>query len=66
MAKKNFGGVENFSVLIPYKDLEILLETANEIKIFQQRLTRLENQLLALRMMYCEALEKIAQIDRYL
>ena len=66
MARKSFGCVENFSVLIPYKDLEKLLETAYELEEFQMRLKRMEEKQDALRVMYTEALMKIREIEKYL
>lgn len=66
MAKSDFCCAENFSVLIPYRDLEKLLQTANKLTEFQDRLHRTERQLDALRVMYTEAIEKIGEIQRYL
>lgn len=66
LPKKDFCFVDNFSVLIPYRDLERLLETANKMQFFQDQLTRTNEQLTALRIMYSEALEKIAEINRFL
>ena len=66
LSKQDFCCVDNFSVMIPYRELEKLLEVANKMQYFQDRLHRTEEQLLALRVMYTEALEKIAEINRYL
>ena len=66
MARKSFGCVENFSVLIPYKDLEKLLETAYKLEEFQMRLKRMEEKQDALRVMYTEALMKTREIEKYL
>lgn len=66
LPKKDFCCVDTFSVLIPYRDLERLLETANKMQFFQDQLARTNEQLTALRIMYSEALEKIAEINRYL
>lgn len=66
MSGKKFGSVDNFSVLIPYKDLEKLLETAYKLEQFQEALKRNDQKLDALRMMYTEALQKIREIERYL
>ena len=66
MKKTDFGCVENFSVLIPYKQLEQLLLCANNLERLQQDLKRTREELCALRGMYFEALEKIAEINRYL
>lgn len=65
MAKDDFCSVENFSVLIPYKDLEKLLNSANALENVQLRLHRTEEQLDALRRMYTEALMKIREIERF-
>ena len=66
LPKKEFCCVDNFSVLLPYRDLERLLETANKMQFFQDQLARTNEQLTALRIMYSEALEKIAEINRFL
>lgn len=66
LAKKDFCCVDNFSVLIPYKDLEHLFEIANKLPQFQQDLAQTRKELQALRTMYSEALQKIAEINRYL
>ena len=66
LAKKDFCCVDNFSVLIPYRDLEHLFEVANKLPQFQRDLEQTKEQLDALRRMYTEALQKIAEINRYL
>lgn len=66
MSKQDFCGVGNYSVLIPYKDLEKILETMNNLPQIQADLARTRKELDALRIMYREALQKIAEIDRYL
>ena len=65
-SSKGFGCVENFSVLIPYKDLEALLKIARNYDTLDKKVQRIEKQLESLRGMYHEALERIAEIDRYL
>ena len=66
LAKQNFCCVDNYSVLIPYRDLEKMLETANNLEQFQAQLKRTNEQLAALRLMYTEVLEKVAEMDKYL
>ena len=66
LAKKDFCCVDNFSVLIPYRDLEKLFEIANKLPQFERDLEQTKAQLDALRRMYTEALEKIGEINRYL
>ena len=66
LPKRDFCCVDNFSVLIPYKDLEHLFDIANKLPQFQQDLAQTKRELEALRIMYTEALQKIAEINRYL
>lgn len=65
-SSKGFCSAENFSVLIPYKDLESLLKIARNYDTLEKKVQRMEKQLDALRVMYSEALERIAEINRYL
>lgn len=65
-SSKGFGCAENFPVLIPYKDLESLLKIARNYDTLEKNVQRIEKQLGALRGMYDEALERIAEINRYL
>lgn len=65
-SSKGFCSAENFSVLIPYKDLETLLKIARNYDTLEKKVQRMEKQLDALRVMYSEALERIAEINRYL
>lgn len=66
MSKKNFCSVDNYSVLIPYRDLEKMLAIVNKMEHFQAQLERTNEQLSALRFMLTETLEKIAEMDKYL
>ena len=66
LPKRDFCCVDNFSVLIPYKDLELLFGIANNLPQFQHDLAQTRRELEALRVMYTEALQKIAEINRYL
>lgn len=65
-ASPSFCGVGDFSVLIPYRDLESLLQTARNLGQLVDRMSRLEEQHESLTRMYFEALEKIAEINRFL
>lgn len=67
MAKKDFCCVDNFSVLIPYKDLEKLLniaqnyeETNRELK---KAMSRLDEQFTALKIQFSETLEKLQELE---
>lgn len=43
-----------------------MMETANNLEQFQAQLKRTNEQLAALRLMYTEVLEKVAEMDKYL
>ena len=64
MDKPEFCGVGNFPVLIPYEDLEKLLEVANKLESYEKGLSLANDQLLAMRMQYAELLEKVRELDR--
>ncbi len=66
MKKQDFCCVENYSVLIPYKDLEILVQSANKIAHIEQLLKQSEMRCAAMQNMYSELLKKVAEINRYL
>lgn len=63
---KDFGCVHNFSVMIPYRDLEKLVEIGNNYEQLLERFSRMEKQMDSLRSMYTEALDKIGEIRRLL
>ena len=65
-SSSGFCSADNFSVLIPYKDLEALLKIAKNYDTLEKKVQRLEKQVEALRSMYLEALERIAEINRFL
>lgn len=65
-SKPDFCCVGNYSVLIPYRDLEKLMEIANKMGSFEDHLSRTDEQLDGLRMMYREAIDKIGEINRLL
>lgn len=66
MKRENFCSPENLSVIIPYKDYEKLVGMATNFDDLQKRMAQYERQLDALRSMYREALDKIAEINVYL
>ena len=66
MKKENFCCVENFSVIIPYRELEKMLESANKISHIEALAKRMEERASAMQVLYSEMLEKIREIDRYL
>ena len=59
---QKFCGVADFQAVIPYSDLVNLLEIANNFSTLLERMDALEKQHDRLRVMYFEALDKIAEI----
>lgn len=57
-----FGSVENYQVLIPYKDLVKMVEIANKVEQIELQYTRLQEQYAAIRGMFSECLDKIKEI----
>lgn len=66
MNKQNFCCVDNLSVLIPYRDLEKLLEVGNKIEQIESSSRRMEQMYGAMRTQYVELLQKVAEIEKYL
>ena len=66
MKNKSFCCVDDFSVIIPYRELEKILESANKIEHIEALIQRMDERNAALQLMYSELLQKVAEIDRYL
>ena len=66
MKKSDFCCVDDFSVLIPYRELEKIFQSANKIEHIEQLAQRLDERCAPKQLMYSEMLEKVAQINRYL
>lgn len=66
MKKENFCRVENYSVIIPYKDLEKILQSANKIEHIEELTKRMDERCAKMQLLYSELLEKVAEINRYL
>ena len=66
MTKKDFCCADNFSVIIPYRDLEKMLESTNKIEHIEKLFRRMDERMAAIQLMYSDLLEKVAEIDRYL
>lgn len=64
MSKEDFG-IADYSVLIPYKDLEKMILMSRELTEIKAQYARLEDQYTAIRGMFSECLEKIAEIREY-
>lgn len=62
MADDKFGCVENYSVLIPYGDLVKMVEIAKKVELIEDQYSRLQEQYSAIRGMFSECLDKIAEI----
>lgn len=66
MPDGKFCCVGDYSVLIPYKDLELLLQTAKNLKDYQKEVERCNKQLDALHGMYSELLIKLSELRKML
>ena len=66
MSRKRSELTQRFTAIIPYDDLENLLEAARKIDEMELKYNRLEQQYFAIRQLYSEILERVAEIDRYL
>ena len=62
MLDKEFCCVENYSVLIPYRDLVKIAEMAKEVEVIKAQYDRLQDQYAAIRGMFSECLDKIQEI----
>ncbi len=66
MKKNDFCCVDDFSVIIPYRELEKMLESSNKIAHIESLYKHTEERLSAMQLLYSEILEKVHEIDRYL
>ena len=62
---KLFCGVENYSVLIPYRDLVKIAEMAQKVVVIEAQYIRLQEQYTAIRGMFAECLDKIKEIQDF-
>lgn len=62
MAEEKFCCVDNYSVLIPYRDLEKMVDLANKVELIELQYIRLQEQYTAIRGMFSECLDKIKEI----
>lgn len=66
MSDHDFCCVGDFPVLIPYKDLEKVVDVAKNLERYEKGLSRANKQLTALRSQYLELLEKVREMERLL
>lgn len=66
MPKRKTTISDQLSVIIPYRELEKLLNATNQIDEIEKRYKRIEERLAATQNLYLEILEKVNEIDRYL
>lgn len=62
MPDDKFCSVENYSVLIPYSDLEKMVNLAKKVEHIEAQYARLLDQYAAIRGMFSECLDKILEI----
>ena len=56
----------DYPVLIPYSELCELLDASKQIKIYKEEVKRLQAQVLALRIMQQECIDKIGELKNLL
>lgn len=66
MSNPKFCCVDDFPVLVPYRDLVKLLEVAKNMERYERCLSRTNEQLAALRRQYVELSEKVREMDKLL
>lgn len=66
MSKQDFCSPANYSVLIPYRDLERFALMADKMDEMSKAVKRMEERNAAMNLMYSEMLEKIAEIKQLL
>ncbi|MDO4515129.1 MAG: hypothetical protein Q4B72_13985 [Lachnospiraceae bacterium] len=66
MSNQKFCCVGDFPVMIPYRDLEKIVEVAKNMERYEKCLSRANEQLAALRLQYIELSEKVQEMDKYL
>ena len=54
----------DYPVLIPYKDLYELLQATNRIKEYEAQVERMNRQMLAMRVIQQQCLEKIRELEK--
>lgn len=64
--QENFCCVGDYSVLIPYKDLEKMVNLAKKSDELVRRYQRLEKKVDALYNLYLETLEKVSEMNKML
>lgn len=65
MDDEKFCCPENYSVLIPYSDLEKMVDMAKKVEQIEEQYARLQEQYAAIRGMFSECLEKIKEIREF-
>ncbi len=66
MSEHNFCCVGDFPVLIPYRELEKILEVAKNMERYERCISQTNKQLAALRNQYIELSEKVREMDKLL
>lgn len=65
MAKENFVAPDKIQVIIPYSDLEKMVQMSARVEEIERYIKRMDEQYAAIRGMFSECLEKIADIQKF-
>lgn len=63
--QEKFCNPDNYHVLIPYSDLEKMVEMSQKVAEMERQYRRIEEQYAAIRGMFSECLEKIRDIYNF-
>lgn len=64
-APDNFCSPEKYQVLIPYSDMERMVEMGKKMEEMEKQMQRIEEQYTAIRGMFSECLDKIKDIYNF-
>lgn len=64
--EKDFCGVDNYSVIVPYKDMVKFIEISKKYDEINFQLKEMQKRYDAMQMMYREMLNKLEEINHFL
>lgn len=65
MVKENFVDPSNFSVIIPYSDLEKFVNLARDMDVMKAQYARLQEQYTAIQGMFSEVLQVVRETREF-
>ena len=65
MLDNDFCSVDNYSIVIPYRDFVKIVEIANNFEVLVAKYKRMEEKYEAMYGLYSEILEKVADVKAF-